>query len=80
MIYRVCFCQNNELVEKHWEFNKPEQLIAILRAAECREHDIRQAEQAMKENRPGTIDLNLTQDQYDALKAPRQRDSRKSSS
>lgn len=64
----------------HWEFKEAEQVIEIMRAAECREHDIRQAQQALKEYRPGTIDLSLTQDQYDRLKARRQRDGRKGSS
>jgi hypothetical protein len=80
MTYRVCFCQGNELVGTHWEFKDSEDVIALLRAAECREHDIRQAQQTLSEHRPGTIDLSLTQDQYDRLKGRRQRSSRKSSS
>lgn len=77
MSYRVCFCQGNELVGSHWEFKEQEEVLDILRAAECREHDIRQAQQYLRENRPGSIDLSLTQEQYDRLKGRRQRNSRK---
>ena len=38
MKYRVCFCQANERVGTHWEFSEPVEVIAIMRAAECREH------------------------------------------
>jgi hypothetical protein len=54
MTYRVCFSQGNDLIETHWELKDPEQVIAIMRAAECREHDMRQAQLALREYRPGT--------------------------
>jgi hypothetical protein len=72
MKYRVCFCQGNELVGTHWEFSDSTEVIALMRAAECREHDIREAEKALKEYRPGSVDLSLTPEQFTGLKTRKQ--------
>jgi hypothetical protein len=53
-------CQGDELVGTHWEFSEPEAIITLTRAAECQEHDIRQAEKTLREYRPGSVDLSLT--------------------
>jgi hypothetical protein len=77
MKYDVCFLQGNVLICTHWEFNDVEQVIAIMEAANCRFRDIQLVRQTLKERRPGSIDIELTDEQFTRLRQRRQRIQRK---
>lgn len=75
--YNLCFLQGNTLVGEHWKFTKPEQIIALMETANCRFRDIEHVRQTLKERRPGSIDIELSQEQFDRLRTRKQRVQRK---
>jgi hypothetical protein len=77
MRYDVCFLLDSKLVGTHWEFLEPEKIIAILEAANSSDRDIQEVRARLKERRPGSIDVTLTQQQFDRLRTRRPRQQRK---
>jgi hypothetical protein len=77
MKFDVCFLQGNTLVGTHWEFANAEQVIGLMEAANCRFRDIQLVRQTLKEQRPGSIDIELSQEQFSTLKRRRQATARK---
>jgi hypothetical protein len=77
MKFDVCFLEGNTLIGAHWEFANSEKIIAILETANCRHRDIQAVRQTLKERRPGSIDIELTDEQFNTLKRRRQAISRK---
>jgi hypothetical protein len=75
--YNVCFLQANTLIGTHWEFTDAEKVIGLMESANCRFRDIQLVRQTLKERRPGSIDIELTQEQFDSLKSRKQRVQRK---
>ena len=72
MKFDGCFLQGNTLIGTHWEFADAEKIIAILETANCRHRDIQAVKRTLKERRPGSIDIELSQKQFDSLKGRRQ--------
>lgn len=77
MRFDVCFLQGNTLIGAHWEFADAEKVIGLMESANCRFRDIQQVRQTLKERRPGSIDIELSQEQFDSLRSRRQRVQRK---
>ena len=73
MKFDVCFLQGNALIGTHWEFATAEQIIGLMEAANCRFKDIQSVKQTLKERRPGSIEIELSQEQFDSLRSRRQR-------
>ena len=71
--YNVCFLQGNTLIGTHWEFANAEQVIGLMEVANCRFRDIQLVRQTLKESRPGSIDIELSQEQFDRLRSRKQR-------
>jgi hypothetical protein len=77
MRFDVCFLQGNTLIGSHWEFAEAEKVIGLLESANCRFRDIQLVKQALKERGPGSIDIELSQEQFDRLRSRRQKVQRK---
>jgi hypothetical protein len=77
MRYGVCFLQGSTLIGTHWEFTDPEKVIGLMESANCRYRDIQLVRKTLKERRPGSIDIELSQEQFDRLRSRRQRFQRK---
>jgi hypothetical protein len=77
MRYSVCFLQGNTLIGTHWEFPDLEKVIGPMESANCRFKDIQLVRQTLKERRPGSIDIELSQEQFDRLRSRKQRVQRK---
>jgi hypothetical protein len=75
--FDVCFLQGNTLIGSHWEFTDAEKIIALMESANCRFRDVQLVRQALKERRPGSIDIELTNEQFQRLKSRRQTTKRK---
>jgi hypothetical protein len=71
--YSVCFLQGNTLIGTHWEFPDLEKVIGLMESANCRFRDIQLVRQTLKERRPGSIDIELSQEQFDRLRHRKQR-------
>jgi hypothetical protein len=77
MKFDVCFLQGNTLIGTHWEFADAEEVTGLMEAANCRFKDIQSVRQTLKERRPGSIDIELNQEQFDRLRSRRQKFQRK---
>jgi hypothetical protein len=75
MRYNVCFLLGDTLIGAHWEFTDAEKIITLMESANCRFRDIQQVRQTLKERRPGSIDIELSQEQFDRLRSRRQKGS-----
>jgi hypothetical protein len=80
MKFNVCFLQGQTPIGTHWEFKDVEQVIGLMEAANCRFRDIQLVRQTLKERRSGSIDIELSQEQFDRLRSRRQRTKRKEES
>jgi hypothetical protein len=77
MRYSVCFLQGNTLIGTHWKFTDAEKIIGLMESANCRFRDIQLVRQTLKERRPGSIDIELTDEQFNSLRQRRQKIQRK---
>jgi hypothetical protein len=59
-------CGAASLIGVHWDYSDPAKIIEILETANCRFQDIQRVKQTIKERRPGSIDIDLTQEQFDS--------------
>jgi hypothetical protein len=75
MRYEVCFLQGGTLIGTHWEVTDAAKIITLMKSANCRFRDIQQVRQTLKERRPGSIDIELSQEQFDRLRSRKQRGS-----
>jgi hypothetical protein len=64
----ICFCEGSKQIGKHWRYPDPERIYEILRAANAPQEDHHAVAEALRQRRPGSIDLRLTEKQYDKLK------------
>ena len=76
----VCFLQGQTQVGTHWEFSNAENVISLMEAANCRFREIQLVRQTLKERRSGSIDIELSQEQFERLRSRRQRTKRKEGS
>jgi hypothetical protein len=65
------------LIGTHWEFTDAEKIIGLMESANCRFRDIQLVRQTLKERRPGSIDIELSQEQFDRLRSRKQKVQRK---
>jgi hypothetical protein len=65
---KVCFCEGSRQVGKHLHYNDPDRIYDILRAAHCPQEDHHMVALVLKERRPGSLDIRLTEEQYNKLK------------
>jgi len=64
MKFDVCFLQDNTLIGSHWEFADADKVVNLMESANCRFRDIQSVRQTLKERRPGSIDIELSQEQF----------------
>jgi hypothetical protein len=67
----VCFCEGNVRVGERLHYLDPNRIYDLLRAAHCQQEDHHAVAEALKQRRPGSIDLRLTEEQYKKLKGIR---------
>jgi hypothetical protein len=77
MKFNVCFLQGQTQIGTHWEFKDVERVIGLMEAANCRFREIQLVRQTLKERRSGSIDIELSQEQFDRLRSRKQRVQRK---
>ena len=63
----VCFYEGTTKVGKRHRYTDPERIYDILRAAHCQQEDHHTVALALQERRPGSLDLHLTEAQYNKL-------------
>ena len=73
MKINVCFLQGNTLIGTHWEFSDAEKVIGLMESANCRFKDIQAVRQTLKERKSGSIDIELSQEQFHRLRSRKQR-------
>jgi NMD protein affecting ribosome stability and mRNA decay len=64
----VCFVEGTQQVGKQRMYKDPDRVFDILRAAHAQQEDHQAVQEAPRSCRPGSVELNLTQEQYDRLK------------
>ena len=77
MKFNVCFLQGQTQIGTHWEFKDLEQVIGLMESANCRFREIQLVRQTLRERRSGSIDIELSKEQFDRLRSRRQRVQRK---
>jgi hypothetical protein len=71
--YNLCFLQGDTLIGTHWEFTDAEKVIGLMESANCRFRDIQLVRQTLKERRSGSIDIELSQKQFERLRSRKQK-------
>jgi hypothetical protein len=71
--YNLCFLQGDTLIGTHWEFTDAEKVIGLMESANCRFRDIQLVRQTLKERRSGSIDIELSQEQFERLRSRKQK-------
>ena len=64
----VCFIENSQQLGKRLHYADPTRIYDLLRAAHCPVENHQIVELAIRERRPGSVDLSLTEQQYQKLK------------
>jgi hypothetical protein len=64
----VCFVEGMQQVGKQRTYPDPSRVYDILRAAKASQEDHQAVEYALRERRPGSVELNLSQEQYERLR------------
>jgi hypothetical protein len=64
----VCFCEGNQQIGKRLKFSDPDRIYDLLRAAKCPVEDHQIVEEALRQRRPGSVNLHLSEEQYQKLK------------
>ena len=67
----ICFIENNQQVGKRLQYKDPTKIFDLLKAAHCLSEDHQAVELALRERRPGSVELRLTEEQYQKLKRSR---------
>lgn len=75
--FNVCFLQGQTQIGTHWEFKDVEQVIGLMEAANCRFREIQLVRQTLKERRSGSVDIELSKEQFDRLRSRKQKSQRK---
>lgn len=65
---KICFCEGSSQLGKRLHYNDPDRIYEILKAAHCQQEDHHMVALTLKERRPGSLDLHLTEEQYNKLK------------
>jgi hypothetical protein len=64
----VTFVEGTQKLGRVRQYADPDRIYDIIRAARAQSEDIQAVEFALLSRRPGAIQLNLTNDQYEKLK------------
>jgi hypothetical protein len=64
----VCFVDGTQQVGKQRMYKDHDEVFDILRPAQAQQEDHQAGEWALRGRRPGSVELNLTQQQYEKLK------------
>jgi hypothetical protein len=64
----VCFMEGQIQVGKRWSYSDTDRIYEILRAVHAPQEDHHAVAEALKQRRPGSVDLRLTEEQYEKLK------------
>jgi hypothetical protein len=64
----VCFVEGTQQVGKQQMYKDPDKVFDILRAAHAQQEDHQAVQEALRSRRPGSVELNLTEEQYGKLK------------
>jgi hypothetical protein len=67
----VCFCEGNQQIGKRLRYADPDRIYDLLRAANCQIEDHQIVEHALRQRRPGSVNLHLSEEQYNKLKRSR---------
>jgi hypothetical protein len=62
------FCEGNRRIGERLRDLDPNRIYDLLKAAHCPQEDHHIVAEALKQRRPGSIDLRLTEEQYNKLK------------
>ena len=65
------FHGNNQQIGKRINYADPTKIYDLLRAAKCPVKDHQIVKLAVRERRPGSVELRLTEEQYQKLKRSR---------
>jgi hypothetical protein len=64
----ICFLESNRKIGPSPRYKDTDRIYDILRAAKAPQEDHHSVALALQSRRPGAVELNLTQQQYDKLK------------
>jgi hypothetical protein len=64
----VCFVEGMEQIGKQRMYRDPDRVYDILKAARGPQEDFQAVAYALKERRPGSVELKLSEEQYSKLK------------
>jgi hypothetical protein len=64
----ICFIENNQQIGKRLKYSDPSRIYDLLRAANCPIEDHQIGEHSFSERRPGSVELHLTEQQYQKLR------------
>jgi hypothetical protein len=64
----VCFLEGQTLLGKHHTYPHTEKLFAILKAANASHADHHNASESLRQGRPGSVELHLSEEQYRKLR------------
>ena len=64
----ICFVDGMAQVGKQRTYSDPDKVYDILRAAKASLEDHQAVSHALQQRRPGSVELSLTQQQYDKLR------------
>jgi hypothetical protein len=64
----LCFCEGNQQIGKRLKFSDPDRIYDLLKAAHCPIEDHQVVQQALRQRRPGSVNLHLSEDQCQKLK------------
>lgn len=67
----IYFMENNQQIGKLLNYADPARIYDLLKAAHCLREDHQAVELALRERRPGSVELSLTEVQYQKLKRSR---------
>jgi hypothetical protein len=63
----ICFLEGNRKIGHSRRYKDTDRIYDILRAAKAPQEDHHSVALALQSRRPGAVELNLTQQQYDKL-------------
>jgi hypothetical protein len=67
----VCFMDGQNQVGKRWSYSDTDRIYEILRAVHAPQEDHHAVAEAIRQRRPGSVVLHLTEKQYEKLKRGR---------
>jgi hypothetical protein len=66
--YSVCFCEGPRAIGKHHRYKSSDKIFEILRAANASPADHHNVTEMIRQRRPGSVELHLSEEPYNRLK------------